>query len=81
VNVYALGIYVDDAACVKALAPKHKGKAAATLAKDAALFAGALCERGVVCVWVSSSGGRGCFVRRCSAVERASGNERRASGV
>ena len=42
VNVYALGIYIDEAAALKALAPKHKAKPAAALAKDAALFAGAL---------------------------------------
>ena len=41
VNVYALGIYVEEAALDRAVKPKHKGKAAAALAKDAALFSGA----------------------------------------
>ena len=45
VNVYALGIYVEEAALDRAVKPKHKGKAAAALAKDAALFSGAAWAR------------------------------------
>jgi hypothetical protein len=45
VHVYALGVYVDEASVLRSLKPKHKGKAAAALAKDAALFAGAADER------------------------------------
>ena len=45
VNVYALGIYVEEAALDRAVKPKHKGKAAAALAKDAALFSGAVWAR------------------------------------
>ena len=46
VNVYAVGVYVDEAALTRVVKPKHKGKAAAALAKDAALFAGASRSRG-----------------------------------
>jgi hypothetical protein len=75
VNVYALGIYFDEAAAKKALGPKHKGKPAAVLAKDAALFAGARTLQ-QACM-AASLHGAAAAARQRSGTQIGAGGERR----